>query len=46
MATPVSAAWPTASEKKAKRLTTTRVPRPPSTGPISRPARSALTTKP
>ncbi len=46
MATPVSAAWPTASEKKAKRLTTTKVPSPPSTGPIIKPASKALTTKP
>jgi len=46
MATPVSAAWPTASEKNAKRLTTTKVPRPPNTGPIIRPANRALTTKP
>ncbi len=45
MATPVSAALPTACEKKAMRLATTMVPMPPSSGPTTSAHRKPLTTK-
>jgi hypothetical protein len=45
MATPVSAACPTAWEKNAMRLATTMVPMPPSSGPSISAHSRPLTTK-
>ena len=44
MATPVSAALPTACEKNAMRFATTIVPMPPSSGPMTSAHRKPLTT--
>ena len=44
MATPVSAALPTACEKNAMRFATTMVPMPPSRGPMMNAHNSPLTT--
>jgi hypothetical protein len=44
IATPVSAALPTACEKNAMRLATTMVPMPPSKGPMMNAHKKPLTT--
>ena len=44
IATPVSAALPTACEKNAMRFATTIVPMPPSNGPMTNAQRKPLTT--
>ena len=44
IATPVSAALPTACEKNAMRFATTIVPMPPSSGPITNAHKNPLTT--